>query len=50
MAERWRVVAICSVKPLADALVGNLRDLGHEPVALSHRAAPATRRDRPIWS
>ncbi len=34
MAERWRVVAICSVKPLADALVGNLRDLGHEPVAL----------------
>ena len=25
---------ICSVKPLADALVGTLRELGHEPVAL----------------
>ena len=34
MADSWRIVAICSVKPLADALVGKLRDLGHEPVAL----------------
>jgi methionyl-tRNA formyltransferase len=34
ITESWRVVAICSVKPLADALVGKLRDLGHEPVAL----------------
>jgi len=34
MADSWRIVAICSVKPLADALIGKLRDLGHEPVAL----------------
>ena len=34
MVDSWRIVAICSVKPLADALVGKLRDLGHEPVAL----------------
>lgn len=34
MVDRWRIVAICSVKPLADALVGKLRDLGHDPVAL----------------
>ena len=34
MADGWRIVAVCSVKPLADALVGKLRDLGHEPVAL----------------
>ena len=25
---------ICSIKPLADSLIGALRDLGHEPVAL----------------
>jgi methionyl-tRNA formyltransferase len=34
MSERWRIFAICSVKPLADGLIGKLRDLGHEPVAL----------------
>ncbi len=34
MAESWRVVAICSIRPIAEALVGTLRDLGHEPVAL----------------
>ena len=34
MADSSRIVVICSVKPLADALVGKLRDLGHEPVAL----------------
>ena len=34
MSESWRVVAISTVKPLADALVGKLRELGHDPVAL----------------
>jgi methionyl-tRNA formyltransferase len=34
MAESWRVFMICSIKPMADALCGTLRDLGHEPVAL----------------
>ena len=34
MSESLRVVAICSIKPLADALVGTLRDLGHDPVAI----------------
>ncbi len=34
MPESLRIVVICSVKPLADALVGTLRELGHEPVAL----------------
>ena len=34
MPESLRIVVICSVKPLADALVGSLRGLGHEPVAL----------------
>jgi methionyl-tRNA formyltransferase len=34
MADSWRIVAICSVKPFADALVDEVRDLGHEPVAL----------------
>jgi methionyl-tRNA formyltransferase len=34
MAESLRIVVICSIKPLADALVGTLRGLGHEPVAL----------------
>jgi methionyl-tRNA formyltransferase len=32
--ERWRIVVICSIKPLADRLVGALRELGQEPVAL----------------
>ena len=34
MPETWRIFVICSIKPLADSLVGALRDLGHEPVAL----------------
>lgn len=34
MAESWRVFMICGIKPIADALSGALRDLGHEPVAL----------------
>ena len=34
MSESWRVVVICSVKPLADSLVGAIRELGHDPVAL----------------
>jgi methionyl-tRNA formyltransferase len=34
MPESLRVFAICSIKPLADTLIGALRDLGHEPVAL----------------
>lgn len=34
MPEILRIVTICSIKPLADALVGALRDLGHEPVAV----------------
>jgi len=34
MVDSWRIVAICSVKPLADGLVDTLRDLGHKPVAL----------------
>ncbi len=34
MPESLRIVVICSVTPLADALVGTLRGLGHEPVAV----------------
>lgn len=34
MSERWRIVCICTVAPIASALVGALQDLGHEPVAL----------------
>ena len=34
MAESWRIVAICTIRPIAEALLGALRDLGHEPVAL----------------
>ena len=30
----WRVVVICTVRPLAEDLIGKLRALGHEPVAL----------------
>jgi methionyl-tRNA formyltransferase len=32
--ESLRIVVICAVKPLADPLVGALRELGHDPVAL----------------
>ena len=41
MPESWRIFMICSIAPLADSLVGALRELGHEPVALL-----APRRDR----
>ncbi|HUQ23385.1 MAG TPA: formyltransferase family protein [Gaiellaceae bacterium] len=34
MAERWRVVLICTIQPIANALAGALHDLGHEPVAV----------------
>ena len=34
MADSWRIVAICTVRPIATALVRALRDLGHDPVAL----------------
>jgi len=34
MPESLRVFVICSIKPLADTLLGALRDFGHEPVAL----------------
>ena len=30
----WRIFLICTIKPIADALAGALRELGHEPVAL----------------
>jgi methionyl-tRNA formyltransferase len=34
MAENWRIVTICTIRTIAIALVGELRDLGHDPVAL----------------
>src|SRR3954454_16763145 len=34
MPESWRIFLICSIKPLAESLVGALRDLGHDPVAI----------------
>jgi methionyl-tRNA formyltransferase len=34
MSESWRVFMVCTIKPIADALSGALRDLGHEPVAV----------------
>jgi methionyl-tRNA formyltransferase len=34
MADSWRIVAICTIRPISTALVGALRDLGHDPVAL----------------
>lgn len=45
MAGGWRIVAICSIKPLADGLIGRLRELGHEPVAL---LAPRRLGGRPV--
>ena len=32
--ESWRVFMICSIRPIAEALAGELGELGHEPVAL----------------
>ena len=34
MPAGLRIVTICSIAPLAHALVGTLRELGHEPVAI----------------
>src|SRR6188508_1644609 len=34
MVDRWRVVMICTIQPIANALAGALHDLGHEPVAV----------------
>jgi methionyl-tRNA formyltransferase len=34
MAESWRIFCICSITPIAHTLVGALRELGHEPVAV----------------
>jgi methionyl-tRNA formyltransferase len=34
VAESWRVFMICSIRPIAEALAGALREFGHEPVAL----------------
>ncbi len=34
MPESLRIVTVCSIAPLAHALVGTLRELGHEPVAV----------------
>ena len=47
MAESWRVVMICTIQPIADALGGALHDLGHEPVAvLAARRGRTTSRRR----
>ena len=43
MPESLRIVVICSIKPLADVLVGTLRELGHEPLAVL-----APRREHPM--
>ena len=32
--ETWRIVLITTVAPVADALAGALRAIGHEPVAV----------------
>ena len=34
MAENWRIVAISSIRPIAETLIAKLRELGHDPVAL----------------
>ena len=34
MTDSWRVCMICTIRPVADAVAGALRALGHEPVAL----------------
>ena len=34
MPESLRIVTICSIAPVAHVLVGSLRELGHEPVAI----------------
>jgi methionyl-tRNA formyltransferase len=34
VSDRWRIVGICTIAPIAQALIGAVRELGHEPVAL----------------
>src|SRR6188508_556681 len=34
MAEQLRVVVVCRIQPLAEMLIGNVRELGHDVVAL----------------
>jgi methionyl-tRNA formyltransferase len=34
VSERWRIVCICTIAPIAQALVAAVRELGHEPVAV----------------
>ncbi len=34
MADPWRVLIVCTIKPIADALTAKLRELGHESVAI----------------
>ena len=51
MAERWRVVMICSIAPMADTYVPALRDLGHDVVAiLAPRRGKTIRRCPSTWS
>jgi methionyl-tRNA formyltransferase len=47
MADSWRIVMICTVKPIADALASGLRDLGHDPVALLAPRRPPGREEPP---
>lgn len=48
MADPWRVIMICTIKPIADALSGALRDLGHEPVALLAARRPEGEEPPPL--
>jgi methionyl-tRNA formyltransferase len=34
VSERWRIVGLCTIAPIAQALVRAVRELGHEPVAV----------------
>ena len=45
MSVRWRIVCICTIRPVADTLIDGLRDLGHEPVAI---LAPRRGEERPL--
>ena len=47
MAEPWRIVMICTVKPIADALAAGIRDHGHEPVALLTARRPPGQEEPP---
>jgi methionyl-tRNA formyltransferase len=47
MADPWRIVMICTIKPIADTLTDGLRSLGHEPVALLAPRRPPDREEPP---